>query len=184
MFKRIFGGQRTTRQATAADVYDRIVAAARQPVLYAAWNVPDTPLGRYEMISLHLFLVLHRLRAESGPARALAQELTDQFFEELDHSLRELGVGDLSMPKRMKKLGRMFYGRVAAYGEALDKSDAALLSRALARNVRPDEPSWGGAAELADYVLAVHRALAVQLPEAIVAGQVTFPAAVEREEFT
>ena len=87
MFKRIFGSERAAKERITGGVYDRIVAAARQPVLYAGWNVPDTPLGRYEMISLHLFLVLHRLRGETG-ARELAQDLTDRFFAELDHSIR------------------------------------------------------------------------------------------------
>src|SRR5919197_4694613 len=136
MFKRIFGSERAAKERISEGVYDRIVAAARQPALYADWNVPDTPLGRYEMMSLHLFLVLHRLRGEAG-ARELAQDLTDRFFAELDHSIRDLGVGNLSVPKRMKKLARMFYGRVASYGEAIDRGDAELLAAALARNVRP-----------------------------------------------
>jgi cytochrome b pre-mRNA-processing protein 3 len=164
-------------------VYDRIVAAARQPALYADWNVPDTPLGRYEMISLYLFLVLHRLRGETG-ARELAQDLTDRFFAELDHSIRELGVGDLSVPKRMKKLARMFYGRVASYGEAIDRGDAELLAAALARNVRPGEALWSEAAELSRHVLAVQSALAAQALREILAGRITFPMpdTAEREE--
>ncbi|WP_412535167.1 ubiquinol-cytochrome C chaperone family protein [Mesorhizobium sp. BAC0120] len=164
-------------------MYDRIVAAARQPVLYADWNVPDTPLGRYEMISLHLFLVLHRLRGETG-ARELAQGLTDRFFAELDHSIRELGVGDLSVPKRMKKFARMFYGRVASYGEAIDRGDAELLAAALARNVRPGETLWRESAELSRHVVKVQSALAEQSLTDILSGQVTFPLpdTTEREE--
>src|SRR5262245_54639907 len=118
MFKRFFGSDRAAKEKVTASLYDQIVAAARQPAFYAVGGVPDTPLGRYEMISLQLFLVLHRLRGEVGAIREIAQELTDRFFAELDHSIRELGVGDLSVPKRMKKLARMFYGRVVSYGEA------------------------------------------------------------------
>jgi cytochrome b pre-mRNA-processing protein 3 len=180
MFKRFFGKERAAKDRTTERVYDRIVAAARQPALYADWGVPDTPLGRYEMISLHLFLVLHRLRNEAG-ARALAQSLTDTFFAELDHSIRELGVGDLSVPKRMKKLARMFYGRAAAYGEALDKADADLLAAALSRNVRPDEALWEQAPLLGRYVLAAHGQLAGQRLADLLAGDVVLPEATAAE---
>lgn len=177
MFKRIFGSDKAAKEKIADGLYDQIVAAARQAVLYADWGVPDTPLGRYEMISLHLFLVLHRLRGETGAVREVAQELTDRFFADLDHSIRELGVGDLSVPKRMKKLARMFYGRVGAYAEAVEASDEAMLAAALARNVRPDEASWPQAIALSRYALAAHRSLAGQGLAELAAGRIVFPAA-------
>lgn len=177
MFKRIFGSERAAKEKTTDELYDKIVAAARQPALYAHWGVPDTPLGRYEMISLHLFLVLHRLRGETGTVRDVAQNLTDRFFSDLDHSIRELGVGDLSVPKRMKKLARMFYGRVTAYDEALERSDAGQLAEALARNVRPGEAPWAEAADLSRYALAAQASLAGQKLDDIAAGRVAFPVA-------
>jgi cytochrome b pre-mRNA-processing protein 3 len=176
MFKRIFGSDKAAKEKITESLYGEIVAAARQPVLYAEWGVPDTPLGRYEMVSLHLFLVLNRLRGE-GTVRGLAQELTDRFFADLDHSIRELGVGDLSVPKRMKKLARMFYGRVAAYDEAVERGDETLLAAALARNVRPEEAAWPEAAELSRYVLEVHRELKAQPLAELAAGRIAFPAA-------
>jgi cytochrome b pre-mRNA-processing protein 3 len=175
--KRVFGSQKAARREITDRVYDKIVAAARQPVLYADWGVPDTPLGRYEMVALHLFLVLHRLRGQAEPAGALAQDLTDNFFADLDHSIRELGVGDLSVPKRMKKLARMFYGRAAAYGEAVERGDAALLSAALARNIWPGEPGWTAAADLGRYAFAAHQELARQPLADFVAGRLAFPVA-------
>jgi cytochrome b pre-mRNA-processing protein 3 len=175
--KRIFGSDRAARREITERVYDKIVAAARQPAFYGEWGVPDTPLGRYEMIALHLFLVLHRLRGESEAASALAQDLTDNFFTDLDHSIRELGVGDLGVPKRMKKLAGMFYGRATAYGEAVERGDAALLSTALARNIRPGDPEWPSAADLGRYALAAHRELARQPVTDFVAGRLTFPLA-------
>lgn len=177
MFKRIFSGERAARQKITEGLYDQIVAAARQPRFYAAWGVPDMPLGRYEMLSLHLFLVLHRVRGEKGAVAEIAQELVDRFFKDLDHSIRELGVGDVSVPKRMKKLARMFYGRVAAYGEALDRGDRALLAAALARNVKPDAVTWLEAAELSRYAFVVQRGLAEQPVAEIAAGRVAFPVA-------
>ena len=176
VLKSLFNGESAARRALIERLYDQIVAAARQPRLYADWGVPDTPLGRYEMVALHLFLVLHRLRGQGEAAGAVAQELTDAFFADLDHSIRELGVGDLGVPKRMKKLARMFYGRAAAYGEAVERGDAAGLAAALARNVRPGETGWAEAAELAGYALAAHRRLADHPAAEIVAGELAFPA--------
>jgi cytochrome b pre-mRNA-processing protein 3 len=177
MFKRLFG--RENSDTLVDGFYGQIVAAARQPALYAEWNVPDTPLGRYEMIALHLFLFLHRVRGQKGPVAALAQDLTDRLFGELDHSIRELGVGDLGVPKRMKKLVRMFYGRAASYGEALDQRDRKALTVALARNVRPDVSEWPEAAALAAYVEAAHARLAQQDLVGFLAGAIVFPVASE-----
>ncbi len=150
MFKRLFGSAGRTNQAIAAAVYSEIVAAARQPVYYSRLDVPDTPLGRYEMLSLHVFLFLRRMKGETGASAQLAQEVTDMFFEDLDHSLRELGIGDIGVPKRMKKLSKMFYGRAVAYGDALDSADREALAAALARNIQPELDEWSGAAELAE----------------------------------
>ncbi len=175
MFKRLFGG--TKPDPLVDGIYGQIVAAARQPRPYAEWNVPDTPLGRFEMIALHLFLFLHRVRGQSGPVAALAQDLTDRLFEELDHSIRELGVGDMGVPKRMKKLARMFYGRAGAYGEALDSRDRPALVAALSRNIRPDAASWPEADMLAAYVEAAHRGLDRQGIAGFLGGTLEFPSA-------
>jgi cytochrome b pre-mRNA-processing protein 3 len=179
MFKRFFGAGRAANRKITDGLYEQIVAAARQPAVYADWGVPDTPLGRFEMVALHMFLVLHRLRGEAGAAREVAQDLTDTFFTDVEHSIRELGIGDLGVPKRMKKLGRMFYGRAVSYGDAIDRGDRALLAAALSRNVRPDDKSWGEAAALGDYALAAHRGLAAQSVSALVSGHIGFPVAAD-----
>ena len=101
-------------------LYEAIVAAARHPVAYAEWGVPDTLDGRFDMITLHMFLVLDRLKGED---RAFRQELVDEFFRDMDRSLRELGVGDLSVGKKVRKMAEVFYGRLAAYDRALAGSD-------------------------------------------------------------
>lgn len=177
MLRRLLRLGRDPNRAIKDALYSRIVAAARQPAFYSDWNVPDTPLGRFEMLSLHMFLFLHRLRGEQGAARALAQDLTDDFFTDVDHSLRELGIGDMGVPKRMKKLARMFYGRAAAYGAALDAGDRVAMAGALARNVRPDAADWAEASALAAYALAARAALAGQSSEAMLAGAIAFPEA-------
>ncbi|HEY6632598.1 MAG TPA: ubiquinol-cytochrome C chaperone family protein [Rhizobiaceae bacterium] len=179
MFQRLFSRERSANRAITEALYASIVAAARQPVFYSAWNVPDTPLGRFEMLSLHMFLFQHRMHEETGASWDLAQILIDDFFQDVDHSLRELGIGDLGIPKRMKKLAKMYYGRTAAYADALDRGDREALIAALSRNIRPDDAgSWGEAAQLADYVVAAVNALAAQDSETIRAGSVTFPAPV------
>lgn len=176
MLKFLFGRRRTVSRATVDRLYDQIVAAARQPQLYSAWNVPDTPLGRFEMVGLHMFLFLRRVRGEEGPIAEIAQELTDEFFRDVEHSIRELGISDPGVPKRMKLLARMFYGRVKAYGDALDANDGVALSQALARNVRPDVEGWAEVSELAAYAQGAAASLAAQPSSALLGGEVTFPA--------
>jgi cytochrome b pre-mRNA-processing protein 3 len=125
-------------------VYGDIVAVARLPLLYRDYGVPDTVMGRFEVLGLHVALVLRRLKALPPPADSLAQDVVDQFFAELDSSLREIGIGDVSVPKKIKKLGQAFYGRAQAYHEALLIEAASdSLEQALARNVldKPTEPA-------------------------------------------
>ena len=137
-------------------VYGDIVAASRLPVLYRDYGVPDTVMGRFEVLGLHVALVLRRLKDLPPPADSLAQDVIDQFFADLDSSLREIGIGDVSVPKKIKKLGQAFYGRAQAYDEALVAEAASdALERALARNVldKPDEPALATA--LAQHVRSV-----------------------------
>jgi len=172
MFNRLFG-LAARRDTTVIDaLYGEIVAAARQPAFYADLDVPDTPLGRFEMLSLHVFMFLHRVRGEAAPLPDIAQELVDEFFKDVDHSIRELGISDTGVPKRMKKLSRMFYGRVASYGEALDANDGAALAAALARNVRPDV-AWPHAEELAARMFALRESLAAQTPDSFSSGHLS-----------
>lgn len=177
MFQRLFSRERQANRAITEALYGEIVAAARQPVFYSHWNVPDTPLGRFEMLSLAMFLFQHRLRGEQGVSRDVAQVLIDEFFKDVEHSLRELGISDVGVPKRMKKLAKMFYGRTAAYADALESGDRAALAAALARNIRPDAGDWPQAGELADYACAANAALAGQASETIRSGVVSFPVA-------
>jgi len=177
MFQRLFGRERNANRAITEALYAQIVAAARQIVFYSDWNVPDTPLGRFEMLSLHMFLFQHRLRGEEGVAQEVAQVLIDEFFLDVEHSLRELGVGDVGVPKRMKKLAKMFYGRTAAYDDAIERGDGDALATALARNVRPDAGAWPQALPLASYVIDAARRLEAQPSESILSGTVAFPVA-------
>ncbi|MDN2564948.1 ubiquinol-cytochrome C chaperone [Aquibium sp. A9E412] len=175
MFKRLFARGQANRGLSDA-IYGQIVAAARQPALYARWQVPDTPLGRFEMMSAHMIVFLHRMRGETGAAAELAQAVTDTFFTDVDHSLRELGIGDLSVPKRMKKLARMFYGRAEAYGTAIDRDAPDELAAALRRNVRPDAETWPEADDLARHLIAAVAALGLTPLDTLLSGRLPLPA--------
>ena len=150
--------------------YEAIVAAARHPRFYAEWGVADTLDGRFDMISLHGFLVLDRLK---GSESVFRQALVDELFADMDRSLREMGVGDISVGKKVRKMAEVFYGRVTAYDQALSGSEGALES-AIARNIFPDGPEGPGAGLLAAYVAGQRAHLASQDPGTIAGGTVLF----------
>lgn len=172
MLSRLFGRSRTN---VAGDtLYRAIVAQARLPRLYRDWGVPDTVDGRFEMIVLHLVLLFRRLGRDGEAGQAIAQPVFDTFLADMDQQLREMGVGDLGVPKRMKKIGESFYGRLATYGSYLAADDGAGLREALERNLFPE----GGAPSLeplAAYVLAATVALSRQPTRAIEGGALVFP---------
>ncbi len=151
-------------------VYEAIVAAARHPVFYAEWGVGDTLDGRFDMITLHAFLVLDRLK---GVEQDFRQNLVDELFRDMDRSLREMGVGDLSVGKKVRKMAEVFYGRIAAYDKALQAGEGE-LDAAIARNVYPDGPGGDGAAKLARYAMLQRRHLAAQDTAALAAGAAEF----------
>jgi cytochrome b pre-mRNA-processing protein 3 len=159
-----------------ASLYGMIVAQARAAPFYRTYGVPDTVNGRFEMVVLHTVLVLRRLEAEPVPIRALGQALFDQFCGDMDGSLREMGVGDLAVPTKMRKIGEAFYGRQTAYAAALEAPDPEALVGALAHNVF-GAPTGNnpGAARLASYVRAAARQLADQDIQAFRRAQLSFP---------
>ena len=175
MFARLFSRKRNALEASEDGLYAAIVAAARQNTFYADWNVGDTPLGRFEMLALHMMLILRRLDGSGPEAKVLAQGLTDIFFQDVDHSLRELGIGDKGVPRRMKTLSQMFFGRAVAYGKALGDGSMPELVDALARNVWPE--GRGDAGALARYMAATADVLASQSDPDLLAGRCHFPSA-------
>lgn len=156
-------------------VYGAIVAQARQPALYLDHAVPDTVEGRFEMILVHATLVFRRLAREDKPTRAAAQQVLDLFFTDMDRSLREMGVGDLSVGKKMKKLGMAYQGRLQAYSAALDAGDAAELAAALQRNVYRGAGEAAAAAALARYVGTAAAALETQSAADLVEARIAWP---------
>lgn len=146
------------RSRTITTLHTRVNDASRAPGLYTGLKVPDTVEGRFECLTLHVILTLRRLETLPEPAADVAQDLVNSVFLQLDSSLRELGVGDFGVPKRMKKLGAAFYGRAETYGAALAGNDEAALALALARNVM-GVAEGEEAAGLARYVMASAAAL-------------------------
>jgi cytochrome b pre-mRNA-processing protein 3 len=128
-----FRKPRIAPRGTIEAIYGMIVTQAREPMFYRDLGVPDTVNGRFDMLLLHLWLVLRRLKSvEAGTG--LSQALFDHFCEDMDDNLRELGVGDLTVPKRMRAFGEAFYGRAAAYDMALTEGREA-FAQALCRNI-------------------------------------------------
>jgi cytochrome b pre-mRNA-processing protein 3 len=165
----------TSPRRIAAELYSDVVAAARAPVFYADLAVPDTIEGRYEMIVLHIVLLLRRLRQPGTGQNRLAQALVDFMAADLDRSIRELGVGDMSVGKFMKRLGEGLYGRAAAYDKALDERDAQALEAAVLRNIFDgDDPGERILATIACYMQAQHDHLTGLAVEPIAAGHVAF----------
>lgn len=166
------------RDPAANPLYGQIVAQARRPDFYQAGGVPDTVQGRFEMIALHMFLVLHRLKREGEQGADLAQDLFDLMFQDMDRNLRELGTGDLAVGKRIKALAKGLYGRIAAYERGLAQGPGAEpLEEALARNIFANEQVLPGAlAALADYLRRAAKSLASQSYEEISAGRLAFVA--------
>ncbi len=167
------------RKDPAVDAGDALYAAAveqaRSAVLYTKYHVPDTIEGRFEMITLHVYLVLRCLKGGEAGASKVGQKLFDAMFQNMDDSLRELGVGDLSVGKKIRKLAENFYGRVGAYEDALQaESQPELLAQTLGRNVYldPDSPSAG---QLAAYVRATAAAVEMQPVSRLIGGIVQFP---------
>mgnify|MGYP003378942691 CR=1 FL=1 len=152
------------------------MAAARQPALFGPGGVPDTLEGRFDLVSLHVALLIGRLHRDVDPAGpALAQAVFDAMFADMDINLREMGVSDMVVGKRVKRMWEAFHGRATAYEAALDSGDDATLAEALVRNVWRGEAPDGAALALAARARAIRAALAAQPMAALARGEAAFP---------
>ncbi|MEX0753102.1 MAG: ubiquinol-cytochrome C chaperone family protein [Xanthobacteraceae bacterium] len=168
--------RRSPKQDNIAALYGTIVAQARSPVFYRNYGVSDTVTGRLELVLLHTYLFCRRVAAEEGATRGLGQSIFDLFCRDMDGNLREIGVGDLSVPRHMRRIGEAFYGRAAVYTPALAASDERGLSQVLMRNVFSGQAEKAeGARRLTDYTIAADRHLARLADADLVQGHVSFP---------
>jgi len=160
---------------TISTLYGMIVAQARLPCFYRDYGVADTVNGRFDLIVLHLALVLDRL-AEDPALQSLGQGIFDRFCQDMDHNLREMGVGDLKVPKEMRRMGEAFYGRSQAYRAAWAAKDDRLLVEAVERNIYGGSSAASAAApRLAAYVRDALRELGGQLSASLAGGELRFP---------
>ena len=175
MLERIFGKSPTQRSADA--LYIRAVEQARQKNFYADMGVPDTVDGRFDMIALHVFLILRRLKQENARSQATAQALFDTMFTDMDRGLRELGAGDLGVGRRVKVMAKAFFGRVAAYDQGL-MSDDGNLKEAVLRNIfrgqEDKEDERDRALLISSYMREQADALDHQSVDALLEGEVLF----------
>jgi cytochrome b pre-mRNA-processing protein 3 len=163
----------------------KVVEAARAPGFYRDLDVPDSIEGRYEMIVLHVVLLLRRLRMDPSRQARLSQALVDYMAADFDRSIREIGVGDMSVGKFMKRLGEGLYGRAAAYDMALDARDSAALEIALIRNVFDGEsPGDRIIAIFAGYVVSQLDHMNAQPIEDIAVGNIDFLPLADAENGT
>lgn len=161
-------------QAMGRTLYAQVVEQARTPALYEVLGCPDTLEGRFELYTLHLMLLLERLRGPERGGGEISQALFDTYLKGLDDALREMGVGDLSVGKKMRRLGEAFYGRGKSYDAALAAlPDIEPLTALLGRTVYEGAEA-SRAPDLADYVLAQREALAAEPLERLLAGEVTW----------
>jgi cytochrome b pre-mRNA-processing protein 3 len=167
--------RRGSGQASIDALYGAIVAQARHPAFYRAYGVPDSVEGRFDMIVLHLWLVLRRLRQEAE-TRSLGQAVFDLFCRDMDANLREMGVGDLAVPKQMRNIGEAFYGRAGSYDRAIAQ-DARALAEALGKNVfgTATALTTAGVRRLAAYVYEAGRRLETLEPAQLTPAILDFP---------
>lgn len=181
MFREILSGilkatfARRGDRDVAQQIYGAVVAQSRQPAFYLRYGIEDTVTGRFDILCLHVFLLSNRLAGEGDPAaRALGQEVFDRFTDDVDRALREIGIGDVSVPKRKKRLIRGFYGQVDDFAAPLDAGDATGLA------AKADARFFGSAGDaradlLAHYMLkARDRLKAMPLAE-IAAARIEWP---------
>lgn len=174
---RLFG--RKGPEAEARALYLTIVGQARRPEFYRDWGVPDSLDGRFELVALHCFLVLHRLKAGGPQAAGLAQALFDIMFQDMDESLRELGAGDLGVGRRVRTMAEAFYGRIAAYEAGL-AGPPDRLEDALQRNLYGTVEAAPARVEaLAAYLRREAAALALVPLRKLLAGRLGFRAPPE-----
>jgi cytochrome b pre-mRNA-processing protein 3 len=168
----------------AEKLYGSVVTAARQPGFYGAGRVADTPEGRFDMIALHLFLVAERIKSMAPDGEALAQAMIEAFVTDMDDCMREMGVGDLTVPKRVKRAAAVFYERGGALRQALagpafsgDRSgalEAVVLQTILQSggDRAAGDPVFAG--QLSSYIQASHDALTRRNQADVAAGRFEF----------
>lgn len=173
-----FFTRKRANRAVIEGIYAALMERARDPALFTEFAVEDSFEGRFETLTLIAVLATRRLKSLAAPAPDLAQDVIDHVFAQFDRALREAGVGDLTVPKRMKTMASAFMGRAAAYDQALKTSGNAALADAIARNIYASDPiNTANAQKLADFARGFDHALADARIETLVDAIKSAPAA-------
>ena len=173
-----FRKPRLAPAGTIEAIYGMIVTQAREPIFYRDLGVPDTVNGRFDLLLLHLWLLLRRLRTVQS-ATELSQALFDRFCEDMDDNLREMGIGDQTVPKRMRAFGEAFYGRVQAYDQAMEGGGEALAA-AICKNIL-NGTGLEQARQLATYAVATEADLGRTDEAALLGASFKFPPALSED---
>jgi cytochrome b pre-mRNA-processing protein 3 len=168
---------KTSRQRTtiARQLYGSSVAAARNPVLFRDWCVADTLEGRFEMVALHVGLLVRRLTADGPAGKALGQAVLEVMVTSLDDDMRELGVSDVRVSKKVQGAASAFYGRLKVYDEVLKSGDEAALEQALQRNVPGSGAGEVDVRSLARHVIKTADTLQSQSLDELSTGTIVYP---------
>jgi len=173
LLKRLF--HRRPHREAAHRLYMKAAAQSRLPALYEDFRIPDTIDGRFDALVLHVFLILHRLRQQGEAALDLSHEIVDVLIGDMDRTLREMGIADVGVGKRVKNMLKAFYGRLGAYDEALNTGDGAALREGIVRNVyRGTSPGDAIIDSFETYMRAEASALAAQPLERFMDGTAQF----------
>lgn len=167
-------GSRRKTARTASELYGSIVTQARNPVFYERLGVPDTVEGRLGVLVLMMFLAMDRLSGEGEPGRGLAQALAETFVTDMDDNMREIGISDLTVPKKVKKAGAALYERMAAYKTALEQPEDHRLAALISEHVFANAAAAGGR-PLARYLTRGRAELAAQPGGELLAGRIVLP---------
>jgi cytochrome b pre-mRNA-processing protein 3 len=178
MLKWLMGPSDLDRKAQK--LYGAVVAAARRPAFYAGLGVPDTPEGRFELVALHLYLLMDRLCAGGEDVNPLIQRTIETFITDMDDCMREFGVGDITVAKKVKRAAAVFYDRSGTYRAALDATDDVALAAAVQSAINAPAAAPVDAETLARYIRSARKALQNAPLGTVEAADAAFPSIPEK----
>lgn len=166
--------KKSSTREVPQQIYGSLMTKARSEILYRDFGVPDTVMGRFDMLAMHVYLVARRFRAESGETfETLNQDVFDLFVADIERALRELGIGDTTVPKRKKKMVRSFYGQIEDFDAAISGKDIEKLAQAV-QNRYLEEAEMSDSDALARYMIKVEETLASQSASDLLMGKISF----------
>lgn len=164
------------RKDAAEKIYDAIVAQSRNPAFYLRFGVPDTLSGRFDMLVIHIFMVLQNLRLGGKEGEFLGREIVEAFIREMDSMVRDLGVEESQVPREVRRIASLFYGQILIYAAAAEKGDPAALAEAVWKSFRSGNPyAQVAAREVADYMLEALRTVRETPLTHLLQGYLDFP---------